>query len=109
KLCVVPKTRAPLHQVAVIVCDAFSDPKSTRMRRPREIPRTQLNRPQTLYVPHVKEFVRGGGESFFKLPWIGELAGQNDLRRRQVFHPVARVAVVRGVNEESGRLKFRPS
>ena len=46
--------------MAVVIRDAFGDPETTRVRRPGEIPWPQLDRPQSLYVPDMKELMRDG-------------------------------------------------
>src|SRR5262249_57958979 len=57
QLCVVPETGASLHQMAVIIGDAFGDPQTAGVGRSREIPWSKLNWPKALDVPDMKEFV----------------------------------------------------
>src|SRR4030095_8094251 len=57
KLFIVPNPRTPHHQVAIIVGEPLGNPKSASVRRLCEIPWSELNGPQTFYVPYVKEFV----------------------------------------------------
>src|SRR5882724_4663019 len=92
--------------MTVIVCNAFSDPKAARVRRPRKIPRPKLNRPQSLDVPHVKEFMRDRIKRLFIGTGVTERARLNDLSRRQVLHAIARVSVVRKVKQKGVRIEL---
>ena len=84
--------------MTVIIGDAFSDPQSSSVGWPREIPRSKLNRPQTLHIPHMKELVRDRVQSLLIGSRVGEGAWLNDLRRRQVLHAVPRLTIAREVN-----------
>ena len=90
----------------VVVRDAFRDPKAARVRRAGEIPWPQLNRPQTLHVPHVKEFMRNCIERLFIRTRVAELARLNNFCRRQVLHAVARVSIVRKMNQKRVRIEL---
>src|SRR5688572_20185992 len=89
KLFVVPDAGASQHQVAVVVCETFGDPESSRIEWPREIPWSKFFRTESLDVPDVKELVGDSTERFFVNAGLAERARFDDLRRSQVFHSIA--------------------
>ena len=95
--------------MSVVIRDPFGDPKSARVRRPRKVPRPQLDRPQALHVPHVKEFVRRSFQGLLVSRRVRQLTRLNNLCGSDVFHSIARVAIVREMDQESVRIKLRRS
>ena len=59
----------------------------------------QVQRAQSLDVPHVKKLVRDGAESSLVNAWITKRAGLNDLSRSQMLHAVAGTIVGRVVDQ----------
>ena len=92
--------------MSVIVGDAFSDPQTSGVGGPCEIPGTKLNRPQALDIPYVKELMSDSIERLFVHPGISERAGLDDLRGREMLHSVIRVTIVREVNQKTIRIEF---
>ena len=93
--------------MAVVICDAFGDPEIARVRRPRKIPWTQLDRSQPLHIPDMKKLVGNRVERLFIHFRISQRAWHDDLGRHQVLHAVAGMTVGGEVNQESVRLELR--
>ena len=61
----IPDSRAPHHQMSVVISQALRDPQFARVCRTREIPGAKLDRSQTFYIPDMKKLVRHRAQSVF--------------------------------------------